>query len=532
MRDIEQQPLRIVARPLAGTGESAVGAAAEHALAGITWSNGGLRSVERLGVDVIIEVTVPEPIGSDLYASHAWELCHLLQDTALFESVEADVPVEAFDPGLIVIGAFGVEDCTTVVASEPHDWALRAMHWDEAVAILEAEGRLPDPAKPASGIRIGHPDSGFTDHPALGPVVDETRDWDAISGDDDAHDPLGPPKRSYFNLLPNPGHGTSTASVLLGLGDGLGFHGSGLGASLVPYRATESVVQFFDSDVAKSVRRAREAGCHIVSMSLGGTGFRGLKDAIQDAVDDGMIVMAAAGNQVRVVTAPAYYANCLAVAGTGPGGEPWTNSSRGDAVDVAAPGACVWAALFTWKTMPPGMVVARSNGTSYSVAHLAGVAALWLKRWGHDELCTAYGRRNIQKLFLHQLNQPGVCTRTPDWNDDWGVGQVDAAALLSQALPSAAELEGVAAFGAGAGDDPVERLAAIANVSPNRVLEWLDQRPQLRDSLDRYEGELAYLLMQNPSLHASLASPGLGAFGAFGAAPVIAASPQLAAIFD
>ena len=32
-----------------------------------------------------------------------------------------------------------------------------------------------------------------------------------------------------------------------------------------------------------------------------------------------MIVMAAAGNYVRTVTAPASYDNCLAVAATGPG---------------------------------------------------------------------------------------------------------------------------------------------------------------------------------------------------------------------
>ena len=44
----------------------------------------------------------------------------------------------------------------------------------------------------------------------------------------------------------------------------------------------------------------------------GGTGFFGLREAIQEAVDAGMIVMAAAGNQVGVVTAPASYDNCIA----------------------------------------------------------------------------------------------------------------------------------------------------------------------------------------------------------------------------
>ena len=94
-------------------------------------------------------------------------------------------------------------------------------------------------------------------------------------------------------------------------------------AALVSFRATESVVQVFDSDVADAVRRPRLAGCHVVSMSLGGTGFFGLREAIQEAVDAGMIVMAAAGNQVGVVTAPASYDNCIAVAATGTGDSLW-----------------------------------------------------------------------------------------------------------------------------------------------------------------------------------------------------------------
>ena len=72
-------------------------------------------------------------------------------------------------------------------------------------------------------------------------------------------------------------------------------------------------------------------------MSLGGKGFFGLKEEIQRAVDGGIIVMAAAGNYVRFVTAPASYDNCLAVAATGPNDSLWDGSSRGRAVDVAMP---------------------------------------------------------------------------------------------------------------------------------------------------------------------------------------------------
>ena len=85
-------------------------------------------------------------------------------------------------------------------------------------------------------------------------------------------------------------------------------------ATLVPIRAVHSVVQVLDGDVARAVDVARARGCHVISMSLGGRGFVGLRDAIRAAVADGIIVMAAAGNKVGIVVAPASYPECIAVA--------------------------------------------------------------------------------------------------------------------------------------------------------------------------------------------------------------------------
>ena len=475
--------------------------------------------------DLLIEIwDMPYPTGSTDYASLAWSITHELRATGAFTEVEADIPVTAFDPRIRGVGAFSRDDCRGREDARDPRWPAEAIEWDEARKLLEELG-LDE-----SAIRIGHPDSGFTDHPALGiEAVDRDRDWDVISDDDDATDPMRPPKRWFFNPLPNPGHGTSTGSVIAGRGHE-GFVGIAPKASLVPFRATESVVQLFDSDVAKSVRRAIRTGCHIVSMSLGGTGFFNLRDAIQEAVDSGMIVMAAAGNQVRIVTAPAYYDNCLAVAATGPGDAPWDGSSRGSAVDVAAPGNCVWAALFNWDQDPVQPRVERSNGTSYAVAHLAGCAALWLARWGHDHLLKEYGGL-VQAAFLHLIRN-GACDVPPGWDEDrWGAGRINARKLLSMDLPDKGELEGVGAFGAV--DDPVSRLAALSSTDDQRVLAWIERRKKNDDDTHefarKYEGELAYLLMEDPRVLISLQEP--EAMGAFGDIVPDAASPQLAAIF-
>jgi len=216
-------------------------------------------------------------------------------------------------------------------------WARRAIRCEEAWALAPpAGGRVR-----GEGILIGHPDTGYTDHFALGlGALNLGVDRDVIDNDDNALDPLVPPDQSPWPL-PSPGHGTATGSVIAGRGsEQVGVVGVAPRATLAPIRAIESVVQLCDSDVARAVDHARQVNCHVVSMSLGGRGFFGLREAIQRAVDSGMIVMAAAGNVAPMVVAPASYDNCIAVAAVGVGDLRWPNSANGPAVDMSAPG---WA---------------------------------------------------------------------------------------------------------------------------------------------------------------------------------------------
>jgi serine protease len=204
-------------------------------------------------------------------------------------------------------------------------------------------------------------------------------------------------------------------------------------------RAIRSVVQVLDGDVARAVDVARERGCHIITMALGGRGFIGLRDAIRAAVADGVIVMAAAGNRVRFVVAPAAYPECIAVAATTCESRPWSGSSGGVAVDISAPGAGVWVAGVLVDAVPREFVVDRSAGTSFAVSALAGVAALWLAHHGPERVRERYGPAHVQDAFLALLRSHGH--RVPPgwmangWIDEYGIGIVDAASLLQAGLP-------------------------------------------------------------------------------------------------
>jgi serine protease len=445
-------------------------------------------------------------VGTREHARDSHEAALALYRSKQFRRVEADVPVPVdVDPALAAIGAFGDNPC---VNNPPAlDWVHKILHWPEAMAQMSSATRG------GVGISVGQPDSGYTLHPNLGAArLDLNRDRDVIDGDDDALDDLIP---NPAWPLPNPGHGTRTASVIVGQGTpAQGIVGLAGRALLVPIRATESVVQVFDTNVAKAVAHARQVDCHVVTMSLGGKGFFGLKGEIQRAVDAGMIVMAAAGNYVEIVVAPASYDNCLAVAATGPGDTPWVDSSRGAAVDVSMPGSCVYVAAYNDKTP----IVRMADGTSYAVAHLAAAAALWLAHHDRQSLISKYGAKRIQAAFLTTLRWPGVCVVPPGWDPDYGVGRVDLLALLQAPLPEPADLVEVGAFGASE-DDAVTRIAAMISAEPVRVRTRLAEllkvstHEELNRVIAEHEGELLYLILADRVFAESLRQPSpTGAF--------------------
>jgi hypothetical protein len=453
-----------------------------------------------------------------LAAHGAWRVQPDLPSTAF--ALDA-APDHGFEPDRRAID----KDGPHLPGTEVVTWALDKTGCREAWKLPPAGG-----AAKGAGILIGQPDTGFTDHPELGGgALDLIRDWDVLDGDDDAHDPL---HRRPGNPFDSPGHGTSTASVIVSR-EPLRVTGAAPLATLVPVRAIRSVVQVPDGDVAKAVDRARLTCCDVISMSLGGVGsYEGLREAIRRAVEDGLIVCAAAGNRVGFVVAPARFPECIAVAATNIDDRPWEHSSRGREVDISAPGESVWVADIRLDETPPRYDTCRHSGTSFAVTHVAGVAALWLAHHGREALIKRYGREHLQAAFMHLVRTQG--SRKPlNWDTNrFGAGIIDAHALLSATLPERDEVVAAQRVAVRQRQDPLDHLnGLVPQLSREdlavRLADLLDvEREELPERLERFGAEFAYLFTEYAMLRDRLGAPELGRNLTYDLAQL--ASPSLA----
>lgn len=390
----------------------------------------------------------------------------------------------------------GGEDEVLACAVSNELWSLELMDVAAAWALTPPSGG----SQLGQGIRIGHPDTGYRPHPELisgGHIrADLGRNFE-----EENDNPIDPLSGS------SPGHGTATASVIMsprGLqleGAKQGVSGIAPRAELVPYRVSSSVVHFSMANVAQAIHASIDAGCHVVSMSLGGPlSSNALERAVSRARDAGVILLAAAGNVWPFVVAPARLDDVIGVAACNCQKKPWSKSASGREVNVTAPGESVWRA----QVLKNGsFAVAPSSGTSYAVASTAGACALWLAFHGRDRLLQKYGPRGLVKVFEQLLM--ASTTRPAGWDTSrFGTGIVNVRALLQKALPASAPAEvapkQLAANGVSA--RLMDRVTIhFPNSKPKSVRQAVSACLGIgEESLPGIAAELAFHLMNSPRL--------------------------------
>ena len=172
------------------------------------------------------------------------------------------------------------------------------------------------------------------------------------------------------------GHGTSVAGVLAArANNGSTLRGVNSNVEIYSAKVLDEENKAPISRVIAGIYWAIDNKVNIISISFGTTNYsKALELAIKEATDKGILVVAAAGNENSdVVEYPAAFENVLAVGGVDSQGNISSESSKGDKIDIFAPGEKV-RSLGSFD----GEVVV--SGTSIAVPHVVGVASvLWQK---------------------------------------------------------------------------------------------------------------------------------------------------------
>ena len=337
---------------------------------------------------------------------------------------------------------------TSPFSTRDPDWSLKMGRVFEAwQAPKDANGK-----EPGEGVEIGIPDTGYLEHPEYWPASGEPPSFlqlhksanflEGTKGNDSAKDPY-----SMRSIFPNPGHGSNIIGILVAargpktlyenrLSNPTWTTGIAPAAKIIPVRVASSTFLTNGEGMARAIYHLVDQGAKVVSISMGGFPYPAVRKAVSYATEQGVIVVAAAGNGVKFVPWPAAYSDVIAVGAGTIECEAWPESATGSKVEILAPGADVWhASTFKSKEGLFYYVVRRAHGTSFSAPFVAGVAALWLSRHGWTELVATYGKRNVSAVFRSVLASGGTQPCPGLDTQKHGRGFIDALGMVTAPLP-------------------------------------------------------------------------------------------------
>ncbi|UCC64108.1 MAG: S8 family serine peptidase [Anaerolineae bacterium] len=269
----------------------------------------------------------------------------------------------------------------------PHAWAYHTGAPSVIVAIVD------------SGVDMDHPE--FNGRLKAG--------WDYVNDDSDPDD--------------DNGHGTHVAGIAAATGNnGVGVAGVAWQVQIMPVKVLDSDGSGWYSDMISGINYAVTHGAKVINMSLGGTSpSQAMQDAVNNAYQSGVLVVAAVGNcgdwnyianGCSYQDQPLYPAagdNALAVASTTRWDAQSSFSNQGAYVDIAAPGSAIYSTYM-------GSSYDSMSGTSMATPFVAGLAGLVYSRYPD------YSPDQVAQAIVHNADDLG----TSDRDDQFGCGRINA----------------------------------------------------------------------------------------------------------
>ncbi len=301
---------------------------------------------------------------------------------------------------------------TSDIAHAEPDWVLRTLSIPDDPLFHRQHNLRQVSAPPAwdittgdAGVIVAIIDSGITAHPDLDDRVVDGYDFVSHPGRGADGDGRDPDPTDMGDQVASSGlstwHGTNVAGVVAATQDnGVFISGVAPGVSIMPLRVIGGGGGTVSDSVDAILYAAGLFETHdgmqlstpvdVINLSLGSTTFSSdLRDACNRAEAEGVIVVAAAGNDGGAVNYPAAFASVIAVGACDERNDVTSYSSRGPEIEVVAPGGVYahdlsgdgWVDVIpttspdaTLEPQHPSVIGVA--GTSVSAPLVAGAAAL------------------------------------------------------------------------------------------------------------------------------------------------------------
>ena len=241
------------------------------------------------------------------------------------------------------------------------------------------------------------------------------------------------------------GHGTHCAGIIAAsLNNSIGIAGLAQ-VRIMAEKGLDQHGEGYEDDLANAIIHAVDRGADILSNSWGGYEQNALlRNAVKYAYENGVLVIAAAGNNARNVKPfPAGYDEVIAVTATDEFDDPASFTNFGDWVELAAPGVHIYSTVYDDD-------YTYMSGTSMACPHVSGVAALvwsqfpyatrdwvrlWLRYTAYDlgdlgfDVYYGYGRINAEKAVEEPPDHDLLISdlEAPRYIEPGGVGNFSSA---------------------------------------------------------------------------------------------------------